>query len=98
VVDAQNSDCVPIVVDLVDHSICPSSRGVETGEFAQQTPADAVWIIDHGTEHELDDRSCGTFGESAEVSLRWAGDAKFVGFVVLGHLEAKRARSSSPVM
>jgi hypothetical protein len=32
------------------------------------------------------------------VPLCWAGDAQFVGFVVLGHLEAKRARSSSPVM
>jgi hypothetical protein len=30
--------------------------------------------------------------------LRWTGDAQFVGIVVVSHLEAKRARSSSPVM
>lgn len=97
-IDAQNSDCVLIVVDLVDHSIRTSSCRVEPGEIALQTPADAVWIVDHGAQHELDDRSCGAFGESAQVSLRRAGDAQFVGFVVRGHLEAKRARSSSPVM
>ena len=98
VIDSQNSDGVLIVVDLVDHSIRPSSCRVKPGEFALQTPADAVWIVDHGSQHELDDRSCGAFGESAEVPLRWAGDAQLIGIVVLGHLEAKRARSSSPVM
>ena len=54
-------------------------------------------VFYEGAQHELDDRSCGAFCESAEVSLRWAGDTQFVGLVVLGHLGAKRARSSSPV-
>ena len=98
VIDSQDDDGVLIVIDLVDHAIRPSSRRVEPGEFALQTPADVVGVFDEGAQHELDDRRCGAFCESAEVSLRWAGDAQFVGFVVLGHLEAKRARSSSPVM
>ena len=87
-----------IVIDLVDHAIRTSSRRVKPGEFALQTPADAVVGFDEGAHHELDDRSCGAFCELAEMSLRWAGDAQFVGLVVLGHLESKRARSSSPVM
>jgi hypothetical protein len=98
VIDSQDYDGVLIVIDLVDHAIRPSSRGVEPGEFALQTPADAVGVFDEGAQHELDDCGCGAFCESVEVSLRWGGDAQFVGFVVLGHLGAKRARSSSPVM
>ena len=97
-IDSQDDDCVLIVIDLVDHAIRPSSRRVKHGEFALQTPADAVGVFDEGAQHELDDRSCGAFCESAEVSLRWAGDAQSVEFVMPGHLEAKRARSSSPVM
>jgi hypothetical protein len=98
VIDSQDDDDVLIVIDLINYAVRPSSRRVEPGEFALQTPADAVGVVDEGAEHELDDRGCGAFCESPEVSLRWAGDAQFVGFVVLGHLEAKRARSSSPAM
>ena len=98
VIDSQDDDGVLIVIDLVDHAIHPSSRRVEPSEFALQAPADAMGVFDEIAQHELDDRSCGAFCESAQVSLRWAGDAQFVGFVVLGHLEAKRARSPSPVM
>jgi len=71
---------------------------VKPGEFALQSPADAVGVVDEGAKHEFDDRSCGAFGESAQVPLCWAGDAQFVWFVVLGHFEEKRARNSSPVM
>ena len=98
VIDSQDGDGVLILIDLVDHSVRPSSRRVEPGEFALQTPADAVGVVDEGAQHELDDRSCGAFRESAQLSLRWAGDAQFVWVVVLGHSETKRARNSSPVM
>ena len=97
-IDPQDDDRVLIVIDLVDHAVRPSSCGVKPGKFALQTSADAVGVVDQGAQHELDDRSCGAFCEPAQVPLCWAGDAQFVGFVVLGHLEAKRARSSSPVM
>ncbi len=97
-IDPQDDDRALIVVDLVDHPIRPSSCGVKPGKFALQTSADAMGVVDQGAQHELDNRSGCAFGESAEVSLRWTGDAQFVGVVVLGHLEARRARSSSPVM
>lgn len=97
-IDSQDDDGVLIIIDLVDHAIYPSSRGVEPSEFALQTSADAMGVVDQGAQHELDNRSGRAFGEPAEVSLGWTGDAQFVGVAVLGHLEAKRARSSSPVM
>jgi len=97
-IDPQDDDGALIVVDLVDHPIRPSSCGVKPGKFALQTSADAMGVVDQGAQHELDNRSGRAFGESAEVSLRWTGDAQFVGVVVLDHLEARRARSSSPVM
>ena len=97
-IDSQDNDGVLIVVDLVDHSIRPAPRRVEPGEFALQTSADAVWVIDESAQHELDNCGCGALGESFQLALRRSGDAQFVWIVVVAHSEAKRARSSSPVM
>lgn len=87
-----------IVIDLVDHAIRPSSRRVEPGEFALQTSADAVGIVNERAQHEFNDRGCGALGESFQLALCRTGHAQFVEFVLVAHLEAKRARSSSPVM
>ncbi len=97
-IDSQDGDDVVIVVDLVDHPVHPASCRVESGKFSLEAPADAVGVVDQGTQHELDDRRSGAFCESAQLTLRWAGDAKFVGFVVFGHVAVNRARSSPPVM
>ena len=56
VIDSQDNDGVLIVVDLVDHSVRPRRRRAEPREFALQTPADAVWVLDEGAQHELHDR------------------------------------------
>jgi hypothetical protein len=66
VIDSQDDDGVLIVVDFVDHAIRPSSCRVEPGEFALQTTADAVGIVNERAQHELDDRSCGAFCEPTQ--------------------------------
>jgi hypothetical protein len=63
-----------------------------------EAPADAVGILRESTQHELDDRRRGAFGESPELTLSRCGDPELVASVVVGHFAAKRARSSSPVM
>ena len=97
-IDSQDDDSALIVIDLVDHSIRAPSCRVKPREFALETSADTVGGVDEGTQHELDDCSGSSFGESAQLPLRRSGDTQFVWCVVLAHFEAKRARSSSPVM
>ena len=98
VIDSQDNDGVLIVVDLVDHSIRPSPCGVEPGEFALQATADAVGVVNECAQHELNNGGCGALCESFQLALSGTGDARFVRMVAVGHLEEKRARSSSRVM
>ena len=96
-VDAQHDHGMLVVIDLVHDSVGATTGGVEPSEFALQPSSDAVGVLDERRQHELDDRSGGAFGQSAQLSLSGSGDTQLVGVCVVAHVVGNRARSSSPV-
>ena len=96
-IDAEHHDRSVVLVDLVHHAVGTATCRVQTGEFTLESAADTMGIVDERCQHELDDRRSGTIGQPCELSLCRGRDSEFVG-VVVGHFEAKRARSSSGPM
>lgn len=64
--DAHDADGVSVGDDAVDDAVGASSSRVIAGELAQQWSTDAFRFLAQRTDHELDDRSGKTLGQSSE--------------------------------
>ena len=63
VLDVDDGDQVPGVVDAVEHTKGAAARRVQTGELAMQWLADPAGIRGQRAGDELDDGCCHSFGQ-----------------------------------
>ncbi|HEY7692549.1 MAG TPA: hypothetical protein VH816_09420 [Gaiellaceae bacterium] len=68
-IDPQHMDLAGRFDDLVDDPIRPATSGSQSFELALQCVADSVRVLGRRTEHELDDRGRGLFGQTRERAL-----------------------------
>ena len=76
-VDAVDDDEALRLVDLVDHAVRASAGRSQPRQLTVERPADAMGVLEERAEHELHDRSSGSFLEAAELAIRRTGDAQF---------------------
>jgi hypothetical protein len=69
VVDPEDDDGLALLIDFVDDAIVATPRCPTPGEFTLQRMANAAWVVDQWTQHELDDSGCDLLWESVELSF-----------------------------
>jgi hypothetical protein len=71
------------VDDLVNDSIGATSCRPHTSKFSLKESSNPIWIIDKGTQHELNNCNSDIFWQPRQVALRRSGHAEFKGCLVI---------------
>ncbi len=80
-VDVQDSDDVPAVVNFVYDAVSPSARGPQTGQFSSEGMPNPSGIVEQSPEHELDDGDGHGFGKAAKGSFGGSSNDKLPGLL-----------------
>ncbi len=66
------------VIDLIDDAINAASSRAHSRQFPLEGAADSMRVFEQCSEHEFDDRRCGSFGEPVELSFGGTRDPQSV--------------------
>jgi hypothetical protein len=67
-IDVDDTNGVVCVPDLVHDAVCPYPRRVQPAQVAAQGAADTMWVLEKGTQHEVEHRGRDPLGEALDRS------------------------------